>query len=283
MRQIISSIIITLFLLCFLPAEHVQCQYIKANVSTKLEKLHQDRRSELQELDQMIKEYIESNQWTDDNYPINDFTVSITIAIDNVQSTFEEVYSARFHIFSTTGFQDVDKQWRFPYTRNQPMLFDPNIFDGLTGLIDFYMNIIVGEELDKYEQYGGSPYFSRALQICHLGKSDRYNRWWDKREQYVQRYLRESHKPFRDMTSWFYAAQYWTDEGNADEARTAAEETISFLDKVIQNTYEQEFKVEFFRREYKNVAAVFSQFDDLYAKIMEIDPERKDFYINFVR
>lgn len=279
MRFFVKSIL--LFTLIIATAQPAWSQRIKASVDLKAEKLHQDRRLDLQDLDRLIKDYIENNDWTDTGDETEEITVSITIAIDNVASTFEEVYSARFHVFSTTGYQEVDKEWRFAYKRNQPMIFDYNMFDSLTGLIDFYMYIIVAEELDKYGQYLGDKYFRRAQQICQLGKSDRYNRWWDKRDIYVQRYLRESHKPFRDMTSWFYAANYWLNEGDMDEAKAAAEETLKLLNIVYNNTYEQEFRVDFFRREYKNVAKVFSQFGNLIDRIIEIDPERKDYYLGF--
>ncbi|MFC1734021.1 DUF4835 family protein, partial [candidate division KSB1 bacterium] len=204
-----------------------------------------------------------------------------TISIDNVQSSFEDLYSARFFIGSSTGFQDVDKEWRFPYRRNQMLLFDHNIFDGLTGLIDFYINIIIGEELDRYSEFGGSAFYSRAQQISQLGKSDRYNRWWEKRSDYARRYLQESHKPFRRMSAWFYAAHYWTLEGVEDEAKIAAAETLKLLKEVNRNTFEQEFKVNFLNRELNNLAHVFSQFDDMYMNLMELDPEHKDFYLNY--
>ncbi len=283
MKRTFFSIFILILVQIVVIFSTVNAQYVKANVTVKLEKLHQDLRLDMQNFHAEVREYIETNEWSDDKSAFDEITVTITIVIDNVSSSFENVYSARFHIFSTTGFQEGDKEWRFPYRRNQIMLFDPNIFDSLTGLIDFYIYILIGEELDRYEQYGGEMYFNKALLIAQLGKSDRYNRWWEKRETYIRRYLAESHRPYRDMSSWFYAAHYWTLENDYDESELAAEETLKLLKIIAANTFEQEFKVNFFRRNYKNIALVFSPFENMYSEIIKIDPERKDFYENFIK
>jgi len=279
-KSILFSVYVyTLLLLPLSQAAHAQ--YIKASVSVNVDKLHQDQQIKLQNFAGVVQQYIESNLWSQDKNAFGDIAVSITIVIDNVRSSFEDVYSARFFIVSTTGFQDADKEWRFPYMQNQSLLFDPNLFDGLTGLIDFYIYILIGEEVDKYEPYAGTPYFNKALQICQLGKSDRYNRWWDKREQLIRKYLRESHKPFRNMTSWYYAAHYWTLEDNREEAKNAADEVMKLLKEITNTPEEREFLLNFFKKEHQNLALVFFPYQTLFNELITLDPERKEFYLNY--
>lgn len=255
-------------------------QYIKANARVQMEKLSQEQRFELRDFDKLIKEYIESNQWGERD-AFDEFNVDITIGINNVRSSFEDVYSALFLMKTSNGYQAADKEWQFPYMNNQILRFDPNIFDALTGLIDFYIYIAIGEEIDKYESLGGLDYFNKAFQISLYGKGDKYSKWWDRREKIIDAYLDESHKPFRNMTSWLYAANYWLIENNPDEAKVAAEEAMKLLKEVIQIPSERNFYTNFFKKKYMYLANIYSPFDDLYKDLMELNPENKEFYLNF--
>lgn len=258
-------------------------QKIKANVSIKLEKLYQEKRMELQDFDRNIQQYIESNRWSDGKIPF-EINLNIEMVIDRIQPSFEDVYSARLFISSaTTRFYKVDKEWRFPYRINQMLLFEPNIFEGLTGLIDYYIYIIIGEYLDGKEKFGGELYFNRAYEIAKLGQMDRYNRWWEKRADFIRRYLTESHKPFREMTSTLNAALFWHKEKDDKEKKAAADTTMVLLEKVVKEPFEGDFIKDFFAREHQNLAVIFASDTTQYKLLIELDPEHKEFYSNYIK
>ena len=273
----------TIFLSIFiLNLQPVFGQKIRANVTVKLERLSQEKRIELQDFDRNIQRYIESNKWSDEKIPF-EIDVNIEMVIDRIlPSSFEDVYSARLIISSPT-FYKVDKEWRFPYRVNQVLLFAPNIFEGLTGLIDYYIYIIIGEYLDRKEKFGGELYFNQAYEISKLGQMDRYNRWWEKRAEFIRRYLAESHKPFREMTWTFDAALYWNKEKNDKEKKTAADSTMAFLKNVVKDPLEEDFIKDFFAREYTNLAAIFASDASQYKLLIEFDPDHKDFYLNYIK
>jgi len=274
------AIFLSIFILNLQP---VFGQKIKANVSIKLEKLYQEKRMELRDFDRSIQSYIESNKWSDGKIPF-EIMVNIEMVIDRIQPSFEDVYSARLFISSaTTRFYKVDKEWRFPYRINQMLLFEPNIFEGLTGLIDYYIYIIIGEYLDRKEKFGGELYFNRAYEIAKLGQMDRYPRWWEKRAEFVWRYLKESHKPFREMTSIFDAALYWHKEKDDKEKKAAADDTMELLKKVVKEPSERDFIKDFFAREHANLAAIFASDTTQYKLLIELDPDHKEFYLNYIK
>ncbi len=46
--------------------------------------------------------------------------------------------------------------WAFTYTRGQNLIYDPNRFDELTSVLDFYANVILGYDYDTFEAFGGT-------------------------------------------------------------------------------------------------------------------------------
>ena len=274
------AIFLSIFILDLQP---VSGQKVQANVSIKLEKLYQEKRMELRDFGRYIQEYIESNRWGDGDIPF-EINVNIEMVIDRIQPSFEDVYSARLFISSsTTRFIKVDKEWQFPYRINQVLIFEPNIFEGLTGLIDYYIYIIIGEYLDRMERFMGESYFNKAYEIAKLGQVDRYSRWWEKRVEFVRRYLLESHKPFREMTYTFDSALYWHEEKNIKEEKAAADTTMALLKKVVKDFTEEEFLKDFFAREYTNLATIFASDTTQYKLLIEFDPEHKEFYLNYIK
>lgn len=252
-------------------------QNIRAEVKINTEKLSQDKRHELQNFDQIIKRYLENGDWMSGIEPF-DLKLNVQILFERFNSSYEESYSAKMYIFSNTGFVEVAKSWDFPYQRNQQLAYNPNIYDGLTGLFNFYINIIIGEQLDRYETFAGQNYFIKALNIAQYGKADRYNKYWNRRETFLRKYLTESHKNYRAFTAAYYAATYYDYENNAKEARTAAADCVDLLKKAYADPNEKEFLLNFFRKEAKTIGGIFKKWSKDYEVLFEIDPEHKDLY-----
>jgi hypothetical protein len=261
----------------------VNAQNFTASVSINAEKLYSDKRQDLSGLDRSIKYYIESNRWSDGKIPFK-IDVIVQIIIERIQPSFEDVYLARLYMVSTAaGFTKVDKEWQFPYRLNQPLIFGSNPFNGFTGLIDYYLYIIIGEFLDRAAYLGGEDSYKTALNITRLGQADRYNRWWDKREDFVQQYLRNSHKKFREMMFIYKTARYWQTQKNSTALKSAADSTFSILKQVSDITEDQEFLADFFKIEYANLASIFAKDTVQYNMLIKLDSEHSEFYKNFIK
>jgi len=261
----------------------VNAQNFTASVSINVEKLYSDKRQDLSGLDRSIKNYIESNRWSNGKIPFK-IDVIVQIIIERIQPSFEDVYSARLYMVSTAaGFTKVDKEWQFPYRLNQPLIFGSNPFNGFTGLIDYYLYIIIGEFLDRAAYLGGEDSYKTALNIARIGQADRYNHWWDKREDFVQQYLRNSHKKFREMMFIYNTARYLQTQKNSTALKSAADSTFSLLKQVSDITEDQEFLADFFKIEYANLASIFAKDTVQYNMLIKLDPDHSEFYKNFIK
>ena len=281
-KKFLYSFIVLACMEIFLaPAPHVYGQKIQAEVSVNLDQLYQDKQFLLQGFQNTIKQYFEFSTWPEGKYPY-EISVKIQIVIDRVQSSFEDIHHARLFIASNaTGFKAVDRRWRFPFKHNQTLIFNPMFYEPLTGLLNFYTFISIGEYLDRLEPFAGETFFKKAFELSLFGQSDRYSFWWDQREELIRTYLKDSHKTFRAMTAAYDAALYWQADNNEEEKLIAANETIKMLEEAAKDTDERKFMNNFFEREYSKLAALLIHEESHLKTLARIDPVRQEFYLNY--
>ena len=135
----------------------------------------------LDELERDIFEYLNGRAWTDDVYRPEeriDCQVQVTLTSNVSQSDFNAqlVVQASRPIYGTgqrtTTLRVADNLWRFRYVRGQSLVYDPNRFDRLTSVLDFYANLVLGYDYDTFAPLSGTLYFERALRIAELARSD---------------------------------------------------------------------------------------------------------------
>jgi len=253
-------------------------QEFTVSIEQTVKKLPPEKWIELNEVPQKIQSYIENYQWTDGDIPLT-IELNIQILYENVRSSYEEIYSARISFMTSTNFKYSDIHWKFPYLRSDN-LDHTNIFDPLTGLLDYYLNIILGDELDRYSEFGGDPYFNKAVDIALQGKLARspYATWWDRRERYARSFLSKSHRYYRQLRFYFYVADYYYDEKNNEEVKAAIDLIVNNLRELSKYQEEEEYVEKFFNRNYMRLAEVFKLKKDMLDVLIEIDPDHKDIY-----
>lgn len=133
----------------------------------------------LDEFRQEVFRYVNGRAWTDDVVAAEEridcqIQITLTQALSQTDFSAQLVVQASRPIYGTgqrtTTFRVADEGWRFSYARGQTLIYDPNRFDPLTSVLDFYANLIVGYDYDSFAEMGGTPYFERALRIAELSR-----------------------------------------------------------------------------------------------------------------
>lgn len=134
----------------------------------------------LDEFREEVFRYVNSRAWTDDVFRAEeriDCQVQITFTAAESQTLFNAqlVIQASRPIYGTaqrtTIFRVADNNWAFSYARGQNLIYDPNRFDPLTSVLDFYANLILGYDYDTFEAFGGTRFFERAQRIAELSRA----------------------------------------------------------------------------------------------------------------
>ena len=273
---------ISLFILLVTPF-YIFAQNVQSQVRVIDTKLPQEKRMEVKGLDQKIQNYINTYDWIKNSKFRNTIKVSVQISLENIVFTFENKFTAKIAIFSSDGSYYGDKYCEFPY--NQTDMLDHQDFEfvPLTGLLDHFVYLMLGNEMDKYSLYGGTPYFQKAKEIANSGNYSRYNKWWDRRLKKVEDILKDSHKSFREMVFNFEQSYASYEKKENEIAIEFIALTVDFISQIKENRQEDENLQQFFEKNHKRLAEVAClETDGTFIDILiELDKDRESFYKDF--
>ena len=176
MRLEIKYILPIIITICF---SKIFAQEIEANVTVNMEQLTFEARSQVSNMENDVRNYINNQkftktEWKGDKIPV-DLTIFLAGGANNRYSARLLIISRRYLDGSEKG-QSVscklfDQKWSFEYGLGAYLKYDLNTFNSFTTLIDYYMNLVIGFDMDTYGELDGSPAFETAKNLVLLGAS----------------------------------------------------------------------------------------------------------------
>ena len=278
-----SFILSVLCIICAFFYTKSYSQDLKCQVRVIETKLPQEKRQEVKDLDKKIQNYVENFNWIINEKSKETINVAIQVYLENIVFTFENQFTANMVFFASDGSYYGDKYCVFPYSQSDMLEHQSFQFVPLTGLIDYFIYMLLGHEFDKVTLYGGTPYFKKAREIANSGNYSRYNKWWDRRLNKVDNILKESHNSFREIVYNFEQSyNYFTQKEN-EIAIEFLLITLDSITELINNTSEEENIDQFFERNHKRLAEVANIDKDrtFLTMIKDLDTRRADFYDNY--
>ena len=275
-------------------------QELNCRVSVNISALPGNEFSFLNDLRDEIEQYLNGRSWTDDRFEEQeriDCTVGITFTEARGLDRFiaQMVVGSRRPIYgtqqSTSVFQVVDTSWDFQYNRGQPLIYDPNRFDALTSLLDFYALLILGYDYDTFSELGGTPFFQRARDISELAQAQGGTGWVSvgddqTRTALVRQLLDTRYEPLRRAYFLYHLGtldRFTREPERAWETGYSAIEAVYELFLEVSRRYATDV---FFATKSGEIADLFAEADNvrnqLYAMLMEMDPARSSDYDKLV-
>ena len=260
----------------------VEAQVLKSSVNLDLTRLPQEKQKRLENLQETIRNYIDESRWIDD--PL-DFEVPFTFTMAemmDISETYEDRYSTKFQVSNNRDIHYKDKYCRFPYQVNESLYRDDSNYEPLTGLIDYYVYIILGGEMDKRAILGGTPFYQKAQDVCMnaaFGGHEFYKGWEDRKEL-VDNILSEEKETFRKLQAIFFKAKVLHTQGQDTKARQYCRVVILELGKMFDMNRDDEQVKEFFKYHYFEIGELFKDQNDpsLFQRLIELDPGHKEEY-----
>lgn len=262
----------------------VRAQELACQVSINRQSLSGNEYVFLDELEDAIFRYLNTRAWTDDvveNRERIDCSVQITLTEAVSLSSFagQIVVQASRPIYGTvqrsTSLLLRDEQWNFSYTRGQSLIYDPNRFDALTSVLDFYANLILGYDYDSFSELGGTEYFERARLVAELGRSNASAIGWgqdqtQERSRYtlVEQLLDPQFEPLRRA---LFTYHYEVLDHFVIQPQVAWAEALAMFAE-LNEMYQQ-----FNRRRYATDVFFGARYQEFVA-LMEDSPQRNEAY-----
>jgi hypothetical protein len=188
----------------------VTAQRLVASVNVNVESLTlEEDRAKLTNLKSEIERYVNEYDWTDNTYRY-DIPLQIDIFFRRARATsFEDRYDANLIISNGTDFQQADRRWTFAYQQSTQFSHTGQ-FHTLTGMLDFYIYILLGQELDKMTKLGGSGYYQKSNEIVQLSKfSELFEGGWKERQIKIENLLSENYTKLRELEYFMVQAKQW--------------------------------------------------------------------------
>ncbi|MBN2413159.1 DUF4835 family protein [candidate division KSB1 bacterium] len=271
---------ILLFILFFSLSFPLYAQIIEGRVTTKLESLPIDKQQKMADFAEKVTHYINSNTRNDNTWNTEVF-VDMELILQDISSGAEEKYDAEILIHNNYDIQFFDRRWRFAYQSGDILTYNENVLDSFTSLIEFYLNLILGGEYDKWGTLAGTLYYEKARNIAEQSKFGlaRYQDGWDQRLELVNYLLSDRHKPFREMVDYYFYGLSFVKEDN-EKARKHISTAIKMLDKILANDPDNEYAKTFLKAHHIELVEIYRRAinKEPVRTLLVIDPDNETIY-----
>lgn len=133
-------------------------------------------------LQQSISQFVNQRLWCNDKiatierfkmtmliditaYDMNTYAFEGTIQVQATRPVYGSTYN-------TVIFNQLDLNFNFSYQEFQAMEFqqNANVYN-LTGILAYYINVVIGLNYDSYSSEGGTPYYQKAREILNASQT----------------------------------------------------------------------------------------------------------------
>jgi hypothetical protein len=176
----------TVFLILVLMYPYLYSQELNCNVIVNFQNVPVKNRELLADFKNVVENYMNTTRFTNINWDGDKIDCSLNIFFTSAGSDVS--YSAQIVVVSQRPvYQSTrksalltlnDAEWSFNYEVGQSMYANLDAFDPLTSLLDFYALIIIGFDMDTWEEFGGTPYFKKAFDIVNLASASNSKTGW---------------------------------------------------------------------------------------------------------
>lgn len=172
------------FLLLFIVSAMVQnvtlcAQELQVTVNVNMQTLTQDQRQDMMSMARDVENYLNNNRYLNRDWEGEKIPVDVTIYVNsrngNRVSGRLSVVSKRLvnNVVGTgSGLLRVfDQDWSFEWSFSPTLVYQPLRYDAFTSVLDFYMLVAIGLDMDTYDDLAGTEAYKVAQQIAQSGNA----------------------------------------------------------------------------------------------------------------
>jgi hypothetical protein len=255
---------------------------VRAKVTVILDKLPAEKKKRLANFQDKVTNYLNSRAWIEEDY-VNQFDVGVQMFLEDEFSTVEDRYRCSI-IVSGPDIQYFDKRGRFPFQENEELKANAEYLPVL-GLIDFYVYLVLANELDKYGSLEGTPYIEKARSVLQQGKFSRFFEGWDRREELLRSLTSDNYKKFRELKDYYFYGLSLAKPDELAQKRDYVKQSVQKLEDVLKENKDNLAAKQFIDAHYQEIIDLFKDAGDdtIFKILIRIDPDRAELYEEYVQ
>ena len=234
-----------LFLLTlFLPIV-MQAQELQVKININHQQIQGTDKSVFDNLQETLQQFVNEKQWTALQFQENEriqCTFNITVTkydASNNHFTCTALIQANRPVYNsaytTALYSNRDKNFDFEYAQFDQLNFNEEVIDNqLMALMGYYAYLIIGIDLDSFSPMGGTDVLQRCMNLVNNAQNLEFVGWKsfdDSRNRFafINDYLDEAMKPFRQLQYDYYRKGLDEMAQNAERGRTNVTTTLETL------------------------------------------------------
>lgn len=190
--------LILLLLVC--PLVSSFSQELNCDVTVNFEQISSASRDFLKNFENDVEQYINTFRWTNEDFGGEKIQCSMNIfflsASGDNRYTAQVFVGSRRSVYRENDKTDqetiilriLDERWEFEYFPNKPLYHDEFQFDPLSDFLDYYAYLIIGFDLDTYNELAGSSFFQKAMNICNQSAGTAFSGSWQQQSVNYSRF-----------------------------------------------------------------------------------------------
>lgn len=234
-----------------LAAGSLSAQELQAKVNINHSQIQGTDASIFDNLQQTLEQFLNERQWTALQFQKNEriscsFNLTVTkYDRDNNRFSCTALIQANRPVYNsaytTTLYNVSDKNFDFEFAQFDQLNFNDEMVDNqLTALFAYYAYLIIGIDLDSFSPMGGTEVLQQCMNIVNNAQDLGYAGWKafeDSRSRFafINDYLEESLKPFRQLQYDYYRNGLDEMANNAERGRTNITAALDNLKKAHDN------------------------------------------------
>ncbi len=230
----IKQIIVGLVL--FMIAMPALSQELQAKITINHNQIQGTDASVFENLQTTLEQFVNDRQWTSLQFQKNEriqcnFNITVTkYDKDNNKFTCTLLVQANRPVYNsaytTTLYNNKDANFDFEFAKFDQLNYnDATVDNQLTALFAYYSYLIIGMNLDSFSALGGTDVLQLCLNLVNNAQNLGFTGWKafedsKNRFAFINDYLDESMKPFRQLQYDYYRKGLDEMANNAERGRT---------------------------------------------------------------
>jgi hypothetical protein len=298
-KNVIARLSKTLFLGTFFFVTNLKAQDIDATITVIHPTVQISNTQIFESLKASISQFINQRLWCADKVTnVERFKMNILIDIKNYELNSND-FSGSIQIqatrpvygstYSTVIFNQLDEDLDFQYQEFQAMEYQPgsNVYN-LTGVLAFYVDVVLGLNYDTYALNAGTPYYQKAREI--LNASQTMNGWrpndgksLKNRFYLIDNLVSERYKPLRKSLFDYHLNGLDVMHKDVTKGRDAIYKSLEEFQELARIFPNSMLVKVFFNAKYKELIEIFKEAptaeqNKAVELLSRMDPANKLFY-----
>ena len=292
-----------LFLVLLLGSQWLSAQELNCNVTINSEAIQGTNKSVFNTLQQSISEFMSQTRFTQmiisEREKIECTMLIVVKAVGDDLFKCEMTLQSKRPVFGTTYNTPIinfkDPNFNFKYQEYDRIEFQPaqQVNTNLAALLEYYAYLIIGEDLDSFEKFGGTPCFQVCEEIVNTMQSstlevDELSGWKafdSNRNRYalINNIMDEVFKDYREFFYTYHRLGLDQMTANVANARARIAEGLPILKTTYRARPATYLINTFLDAKYDELTEIFKkgtsdEKKNVYDILMAIDPTRESTY-----